>query len=98
MKNGVLQYLETIKFSKKGNYSSPFVMNSHGHKMKNYTIGIDVGGTNIRIGAGENGGPLENFVRVPCNSVFTGENSMDTLAAFIEGNDGESAPRSNATI
>ncbi|MEG1426143.1 MAG: allose kinase [Oscillospiraceae bacterium] len=51
--------------------------------MNPYVVGIDVGGTNIRIGREESGGSLVDFRKVPCKSVFTGVRSAQALAKFV---------------
>lgn len=52
-------------------------------QMEEYTIGIDIGGTNIRIGSGGPLGGMEDFLRVPREMVLSGEHSMESLAEFI---------------
>ena len=47
-------------------------------------IGIDVGGTNIRIGHGSADAQLLGYERVPRTQVLTGENVADNVAVFIQ--------------
>lgn len=52
--------------------------------MNKICIGIDIGGTNIRIGHGRKGAPLLGYQRVPRTQVLTGENAVANVAAFIQ--------------
>lgn len=49
-----------------------------------YIIGVDVGGTNIRIGAKNQDTYLRAFVKIKTKSVLYGDNLGDKLADFIE--------------
>ena len=47
-------------------------------------IGIDIGGTNFRIGAVDRENRVPNFSRRPVSSVLKGGDAIKELAAFIE--------------
>lgn len=51
--------------------------------MERYVLGMDIGGTNIRAAMQEEKGETAHFVKVPRDSVLTGERSMKALAGFI---------------
>lgn len=51
--------------------------------MKNYTLGIDIGGTNFRIGMVTEDGEIENFEK-KSSSVFSTGNAADVLCDEIE--------------
>lgn len=48
-----------------------------------YVIGIDIGGTNIRIGAKSNTEELVSFIKIPRKEILNGNNSAICLANFI---------------
>lgn len=52
--------------------------------MGEYILGMDIGGTNIRIGAQNREGTFGHFIRVPRLSVMFGEKPAERLAEFIE--------------
>lgn len=47
-------------------------------------IGMDIGGTNFRIGAVDSRGKTENFRKVPVNSVFVTEDVLGDLTAYLK--------------
>ena len=47
-------------------------------------IGIDIGGTNFRIGAVDRENRVLNFSRRPVSSVLKGGDAIKELAVFIE--------------
>jgi allose kinase len=49
----------------------------------NYIIGLDIGGTNIRIGAQKPGGELTGFKKLPSESILGNTDSVAKLADFI---------------
>ena len=49
-----------------------------------YVIGMDIGGTNIRIGAKKNTEELVAFIKIPRTDILNGYNSVDSLANFIQ--------------
>lgn len=51
--------------------------------MGKYSVGLDIGGTNIRIGLQPKGGSVECFEKIPRGQVLTGTHSADALAGFI---------------
>ena len=51
--------------------------------MGEYSIGLDIGGTNIRIGLQSTGGSIKCFEKIPRGQVLTGTHSTDALAEFI---------------
>jgi allose kinase len=48
-----------------------------------YLIGIDIGGTHIRIGSMLNNGEVEHFKKVSSKTILTGKNPAFALADFI---------------
>lgn len=49
-----------------------------------YMIGMDIGGTNIRIGSAGRSGELEHFFKIPRGQILQGNGNMERLAAFLE--------------
>lgn len=47
-------------------------------------VGIDIGGTNFRIGLVDEQGTVSNFRKVPVKQVFTTENPLADLAGFLK--------------
>ncbi|HIW22924.1 MAG TPA: allose kinase [Candidatus Acutalibacter stercoravium] len=52
--------------------------------MKPYVIGMDIGGTNLRIALGPQGEEIRHFQKVPREAVLTGESPAKELADFIQ--------------
>lgn len=53
-------------------------------------IGIDIGGTNFRIGLADDEGVIRNFRKLPVKQVIHSENVLEDIACFIESySDGE---------
>ncbi len=53
--------------------------------MNKYTIGLEIGGTNIRICLRQTAGVTEYFEKVPRKDILTGIDSVDSLSTFIRG-------------
>lgn len=53
--------------------------------MGKYVLGMDIGGTNIRIAMSYEKGTAVKYQKVPRVSVLTGDEPMKNLADFIEG-------------
>lgn len=51
--------------------------------MSSYTIGLDIGGTHIRIGLRESAGMTEHFEKTARDLILNGRDSVDSLARFI---------------
>lgn len=51
---------------------------------REYIVGIDIGGTNIRIGAQAENGVIENFQKVSSQRILNGENALENLISFID--------------
>lgn len=49
-----------------------------------YMIGMDVGGTNLRIGSADRSGQLEHFLKIPRSEVLQGDCNMERLAEFLQ--------------
>ena len=47
-------------------------------------IGIDIGGTNFRIGLADSDGVMQKFRKLPARNVLKSENVLEDIAAFIE--------------
>ena len=52
--------------------------------MKPYVIGMDMGGTNLRVALGPQGEEIRHFQKVPREAVLTGESPAKELADFIQ--------------
>ena len=52
--------------------------------MERYVLGLDIGGTNIRIAMRTRNGQAKHFHCVPRTSILSGKNSLLLLAQFIE--------------
>lgn len=52
--------------------------------MEKYILGLDIGGTNIRIAMSTQKNVLDNYEKIPRTSVLSGNNAMEHLAVFIE--------------
>ena len=52
--------------------------------MKPYVIGMDIGGTNLRVALGPQGEEIRHFQKVPREAVLTGESPAKELADFIQ--------------
>ena len=50
---------------------------------KGYMIGVDIGGTNIRIGAAREGGMLEAFEKTSSQAILAGEQAVEHLIDFL---------------
>ena len=48
-------------------------------------VGIDIGGTNFRIGLADGTGDLLKFRKLPVKSILTSDDVLGDIAAFIEG-------------
>lgn len=51
--------------------------------MAKYVVGMDIGGTNIRIAIQQEGGAVEYFRKIPRESVLTGRDTAKRLGGFI---------------
>lgn len=51
--------------------------------MEKYVVGMDIGGTNIRIAMQREGGVAEHFQKIPRDSVLTGRDNAQQLSNFI---------------
>ena len=49
-----------------------------------YVIGVDIGGTSIRIGASDGSDELIHLQKIPSASIFTGADSVENLIGFLK--------------
>lgn len=50
-----------------------------------YVLGIDIGGTNIRMGLVDENNELSEYLKVPQESILTGADTLESLAVYLEG-------------
>ena len=49
-----------------------------------YVLGVDIGGTNIRLGLVDEENQLRDYRKVPQESILSGEDTLASLAAYLE--------------